>query len=165
VNSRVIDGLRVLIFFMLAGLLLAQVVVLPNEAALAARMHPEVAGLRWPLLTLAILGVGAVQVVLVLIMRLLTLVEDGKVFSPAAFGFVDGIIRAAVAGVAIAVMATVVLFAGGAGHPGPLLVLVATGMFAGGIALLMAVMRALLVRAVALDAETLALHAELEGVI
>jgi len=42
---------------------------------------------------------------------------------------------------------------------------VATGMFAGGIALLMAVMRALLVRAVALDAETLALHAELEGVI
>ena len=66
-------------------------VVLPNEAALAARMHPEVAGLRWPLLTLAILGVGAVQVVLVLIMRLLTLVEDGKVFSPAT----SGCIRAA----------------------------------------------------------------------
>ena len=164
-NSRVVDGLRVLIFLMLAGLLVAQVAILPSEAANAARIYPEVAGLRWPVLALAILGVGAVQVVLVLIMRLLTLVEDGKVFSRAAFGFVDGIIRTAVAGVAIAVVAGVVLVVGGAGHPGALLVLVAAGMLAAGVALLMAVMRALLVRAVELDAETAALHAELEEVI
>lgn len=164
-NRFVVNALRVVLALMFLGLLLGQVVIFPSLAADVASQVPEYAFLRWPVLVLVVLGLACVQVIVVAIGRLLAMAADGTVFSRAAFRDVGVVVWAALAGAGLAAIAFVVLGIAGALHPSAMLATVGAGLAALGVALLMAVMRALLVRAVQLDAETAALHAELEEVI
>ena len=141
--------LRVLLVLAFAALLGAQVAVLPTLLGQMAEESPDLAYLRWPLLTLAVLALLCVQVVIVCTWRLLTLVQDDRIFSEASMVWVDAIVWAIAA-------AEVLLLGGfcwslaGWGTPGLsaawLLVLVAGAV----VGLLVVVMRALLRQATTL---------------
>jgi len=153
-NRVVIVALRALVGVLMLGLLLIQVVILPVLAAEEAQSFPEVAFLRWPVLVLAILTVACVQVALVALWALLTLVEQGQVFSPAAFRHVDVIVAAAV--VASALVAGTwwyLTLVGGIQQLG--LTLMCFGLTCAGVALalLMVVMKALLRQATQLTSD------------
>jgi acyl-coenzyme A synthetase/AMP-(fatty) acid ligase len=113
--------------------------------------------LRWPATIISVFWVLCVQVVIVCTWQLLTLVDKDRIFSEAAFGWVNGILGAIAA--AWLVLLGVLLYVGfNADDPGlPLLLfLLATGVTV--LGLLMIVMRALLRQATTL-------RSDLEGVI
>jgi len=108
---------------------------------------------------LIVLGVLCLQVVAVSILRLLTLVRRGRVFSPAAFPHVDRII-AAVAGEAVVVFSVAVLGAvvnrltpGDELAPGLIGMICGVSLVVAGVALVIHVQRQLLVQATAMRAE------------
>ncbi|WP_425956902.1 DUF2975 domain-containing protein [Xylanimonas sp. McL0601] len=108
---------------------------------------------------MTLLGIGTLQVAMVCVWRLLTMVDRSTVFSRDAFRYVDAIAVAAAAATALA------LVAADAVQPGAMLAVMGAAVGGAGAALLVVVLRALLIRAVELDAETAALHAELDEVI
>jgi hypothetical protein len=141
--------LRVALVVLLLGTLLAQV-LLPVFASEEARIFPEVAYLAVPYSVAGILFFACVQVALVVVWRLLSLVEDGVIFTRRALRWVDVITAcAAVATVLSAGVLVHLLFVVGVGGPGVVLGLPAC--LAGGLAfvLLMVVMRGLLESAIA----------------
>ncbi|PZR55310.1 DUF2975 domain-containing protein [Xylanimonas oleitrophica] len=160
-----VNFLKVLLVVAMGGVLLVQLVVLPEQAAWMASQAPELAHLRYPVLTIAALGLVPAQVVVVCLWRLLTMVRDDTVFSPAAFRWVDVVIASGIVAAVVAAGLNVGLVAAGAGQPGVMLMLGFATAVGAGVALLVYVLRLLLQRAVALDAETTALHAELDGVV
>ncbi|MBB3083976.1 DUF2975 domain-containing protein [Geodermatophilus sabuli] len=148
-TSRVVGLLRVLLVLAFGALLAAQVAVLPVLLRQIAEESPELASLRWPVLALAVPALLCVQVVIACTWRLLTLVEDDRIFSAASMGWVNTIVGALAA-------AWVLLLGGfgwsvlGGGPPGlsaALLLVVVAGAVVG---LLMVVMRALLRQATTL---------------
>ncbi len=148
-TQRLVGVLRVLLAVAFLALVLAQVAVLPPTFGMWARESPEVADLRWPLLAVAVLEVLCVQVVIACTWRLLTMVEDGRIFSDAALVWVDSIL-AAMAAAWVLLLGTflVVLARGGlSGLPVALLLMLVAGAVLG---LLMVVMRALLRQATTL---------------
>ncbi|MBY6539629.1 DUF2975 domain-containing protein [Rhodococcus sp. BP-349] len=156
-ERRVVATLRVFLVGLFALLVLFQVMSLPGQFAHMARENPDSAYLRWPLTALTIFWVVCVQIVVIATWKLLTLVRRDRIFSDAAFVWVDAIVRAIVAaGVSLGVVFLVVGF--NADDPGPVLLLFLLCMIVGVAALLMTVMRALLRKATDL-------HTDLEGVI
>ncbi|MDQ1200065.1 DUF2975 domain-containing protein [Rhodococcus sp. SORGH_AS_0303] len=156
-ERRVVATLRVFLAGLFALLVLFQVMSLPGQFAHMARENPESAYLRWPLTALTIFWVVCVQIVVIATWKLLTLVRRDRIFSGAAFVWVDAIVRAIVAaGVSLGVVFLVVGFR--ADDPGPVLLLFLLCMIVSVAALLMMVMRALLRKASDL-------RADLEGVI
>jgi hypothetical protein len=141
--------LRVFLVVLFGVLLLFQVMSLPGQFAHMAQENPEMAYLRWPATVVSIFWVLCVQVVVVCTWKLLTLVEDDRIFSDAALAWVDGIVWAVGAGwvVLVGVLGYVGFNAEDPGLP-LLLFLMATGV--GVVGLLMVVMRALLRRATTL---------------
>ncbi len=92
-KSRVVVGLlRVLLAGALVVIFLLQLVVLPWLSEVMAEDLPGEAYMRWPILILAILGLGCVQVGIVCTLRLLGYMRRGQVFSARALRWVDGII-------------------------------------------------------------------------
>jgi len=150
-HSRTILALRAALAAVLAGALLTQGLVIPLLAAEAARENPEVASLRWPYTVLAIAVVVCVQVAIVCIWRLLGFVRSGTIFSPRAFVWVDRITWAVL--VAVAILTGMFLHLSAIHAMPPAVFLFLTGGIVCGLALalLMAVMRALLVRATQLE--------------
>ncbi|WP_031522258.1 DUF2975 domain-containing protein [Streptomyces sp. NRRL F-5123] len=114
---------------------------------------------------LTVLGVGAVQVVLVCVWRLVTMVRGGTVFSHAAFRYLDGIIGAIVAAALVWFAVTAVNAPGQRDDPGVTLVMGGIGVAVLGVALIVLVLRTLLTQAVARDLEAARMQAELDGVI
>lgn len=121
--------------------------------------------MRVPVLVIIVLGIMTIQVTLVCVWRLLTMVRRGTVFSHAAFRYVDVVIGAAVAAALLTFALAVVLAPGEAVPPGVVLLICGLAVVAGGIALVVLVLRMLLAQAVAGETEAKHLRAELDGVI
>ncbi|TFV62408.1 DUF2975 domain-containing protein [Geodermatophilus sp. DF01-2] len=93
-TRRVVGPLRILLALAFAALVLAQVVVLPGTWRERAGEFPNSAYWGWPTLTVAVLGLLCVQVVIVCTWKLLTLVEDDRIFSEASLAWVNAIVGA-----------------------------------------------------------------------
>lgn len=158
-NTLVIWLLRFAIVVLLLGSVLAQVIV-PVLASRSGEDVPEVAHLVIPYSVAAILFIGCAQVKLLALWRLLSLVKGGVIFTRHALRWVDVIIVAAsVATLLTAGVLFQMLFFFIPGGAGPVVLWLSAVIFAGVLfVLLMAVMRGLLVAAVA-D------RTELDGVI
>ncbi|WP_285103826.1 DUF2975 domain-containing protein [Promicromonospora sp. MEB111] len=160
--------LRLVIVLLFLGVALVQLVVLPELSAGVASSYPEAASLRVPTLAWSIAVLVPAQVVLVGIWRLLALVRRDAVFSPDAFRWVDLIVWASVGACVLALgllsWLTVRTLDFGM-QPGIGLALIGCAVLAGGIALLVVVLRGLLVKAVGWKGEAAALRIELDEVI
>ena len=148
-TRRVVVPLRILLALAFAALLLAQVLFLPALSGAMAEDSPELAYLRWPTLVVAVLGLGCVQVVIVCTWKLLTLVEDDRIFSAASMVWVDAIV-AAIATAWLLLLGTLVWSLVSVGLPGPPVVLLLLLVAGAVVGLLVVVMRALLQQATAL---------------
>ncbi|MFI6424298.1 DUF2975 domain-containing protein [Promicromonospora sp. NPDC050880] len=160
--------LRLVIVVLLLGTLLVQLVVLPELSAGVASAYPETARLRAPALVWSVAVLVPAQVVLVAIWRLLGLVGRDAVFSLGAFRWVDLMIWAAAGScvLALGLLGWLTVQTLGYGmQPGIGLTLTGCAVLAGGVALLVAVLRGLLVKAVGWKGEATALRAELDEVI
>ncbi|MFF3318776.1 DUF2975 domain-containing protein [Streptomyces sp. NPDC003035] len=160
-----VHALRAVLVVLLGGSLFVQTVMVPLLAADLDGLDPDYAYLRAPFLVIVVLGVMAVQVVLVCVWRLVTMVRRGTVFSPAAFRYVHVVIGAIVAAALLVFALGVVLAPGEAVAPGVVLLLGGLGVAILGVALIVLVLRMLLAQAVARDVEAARMRAELEEVI
>lgn len=148
-----VDLLSVLLIGSLLVILFLQLLGLPWLSGVMADDLPGEAHMRWPILALAILGLGCVQVGTFCTLRLLGFTRRGDVFSPRALRWVDGIVGAFLAGSLVCLTTIVYQFYTVTGPPLWILLLF-SGVVAGtGMALLMVVMRTLLVQATALQTE------------
>lgn len=155
----VVGALRVTLVVLFLGTVLTQVLFLPLMAADVVATFPEAAPLRPPTLALAITGVGTVQVAVVCVWRLVTMAARETIFSNRAFRVVDVLIGAACLATVLALAQLVLLVTAGAQTPGAVLAVLAALVAGVGVALVVVVLRALLARAVALDAEATVLRA------
>ncbi|WP_053205695.1 DUF2975 domain-containing protein [Jiangella muralis] len=156
-THRAVGPLRVLLVLLFAGLVVAQVAILPPTLASLADDEPDLAYLQWPALAFSVVELVCVQVVIVCTWRLLGMVRAGRIFSEAAFVWVNAIVATmAVAwGLLLAALVYVSVLVDGPGLP----VLLFGAVLAGGaLVLLVVVMRALLRQATTL-------RADLDGVI
>jgi hypothetical protein len=158
-------ALRIVLALVLVGSVFVQVVMVPLLASDLDELNADHAYLRTPLLVFAVVGIAAIQVVLVCVWRLLTMVRRGTVFSDAAFRYVDVVIGAVAATSLLTFTLGVVLAPGEAVAPGVVLLIGGAAVLVAGIALIVLVMRMLLAQAVARDAEAHHLQAELDEVI
>ena len=151
-TRRVVGPLRILLALAFAALLLAQVAFLPALSGAMAEDSPELAHLRWPTLVVAVLGLGCVQGVIVCTWKLLTLVEDDRIFSEASMTWVDAIVGA-IAAAEVLLLGTLVWSLVSVGLPGPPVVLLLLLVAGAVVGLLVVVMRALLQQATTLRAD------------
>lgn len=153
-KSRIaIELLRILLLGTLLVIVALQVIGLPWLSGIMAQDLPAEAHMRWPILVLAIIGLGCVQVGIVCVLRLLGFTRRGEVFSRAALRWVDGIIGAFLAA-SLVCLATIVYQSFTVGGPPVWMLLLLFGILAGiGMALLMMVMRTLLAQATTLRTE------------
>ncbi|MCY0960914.1 DUF2975 domain-containing protein [Streptomyces sp. H27-H5] len=158
-------ALRVVLVMLAASTVFVQAVMVPLFATDLEDLDAQYAHLRVPLLAVTVLGVVAVQVVLVCVWRLVTMVKRGTVFSHAAFRYVDVVIGAVVAAALLVFALGVVLAPGEAVPPGMVLLIGGAGVGVLGVALIVLVLRMLLAQAVARDVEAAHMQAELDEVI
>jgi len=150
-QPRITAALKALIVVLLALLLATQIVLIPGVAVLAAERNPELAYLAGPGIVGGIVLVTLIELVLVCVWRLLSLVRQDRIFSPGAFLYVD-IIMVTMAGSAVVIAgALVVLALGHAVNPSILLLGVVGVVIGIALALLVAVMRGLLRKALELE--------------
>jgi hypothetical protein len=164
-RKLLVPALRVMLAALLVGSVFVQTVMVALFAKDLEDLDPEYAYLRTPILTIIVLCLVAIQVVLVCTWRLLSMVRRGKVFSHAAFRYVDVIIGAIVAGALLIFAFGALLAPGEAVPPGFVLLVGGGGAATLGIALVVGVIRMLLAQAVARDVEASELQAELAEVI
>lgn len=111
------------------------------------------------------LGMGAAQVALVSVWRLVTMVRRGTVFSHAAFRYVDAVIGAIVAAALLWFAVTALNAPGQRDDPGVTVIMGGIGLAILGVALIVLLLRMLLAQAVARDIEATQMQAELDEVI
>lgn len=146
----VVNVLRFLLIGAVVVIGVVQAVFLPWLSGEMARSLPAEAYMRWPILALAILGLVCVQVAIVCTLRLLGFTRDGRVFTPAAFRWVDGLIAGFI-GASVVCLATIVYQSQTVAGP-PLWMLALAGGVLTGVALaqLTWTMRSLLAQAITL---------------
>ena len=148
-EHRAVAALRVFLVVLFGLLVLFQTMSLPGQFRYMAEQDPEHAYLRWPATAVTVFWVLCVQVVVVATWRLLTLVQRDRIFSTAAFAWVDLIVWAIVA--AGVVLVGALLYVGfNASDPGLPLLLFLMSVGVAVLGLLMVVMRALLHQATTL---------------
>ncbi|WP_436790912.1 DUF2975 domain-containing protein [Yinghuangia sp. YIM S10712] len=157
-----VRALRAVLVVLLAGSLFVQTVMV---ALLAVDLKGLDTGRRAGVLVITVLGIAAVQVVLVCVWRLVTMVRRGTVFSHAALRYVHVVIAAVVSAACLVFGLAVLLAPGEAVAPGVILLMGGVGLAVLGVALIVLVLRMLLAQAVARDIEAARLQAELEAVI
>ena len=164
-HRPIVLALRGVLVVLFAGAVFVQTFIVPLLAIDLRELDPDSAHLRMPFLVIVVLGMLAVEVVLVCVWRLVTMVSRGTVFSARAFRFVDVVIGAFVAAAALLFALAVFMAPGEAVAPGIVLLvcLASAGMV--GMALVVLVMRMLLAQAVARDEEAGQMQAELDAVI
>lgn len=151
-KHQAVGLLRILLALLFAGLVVAQVAILPGTLAYQAEQEPDLAYLRWPALGFGIVELLCVQVVIVCTWKLLGMVKADRIFSEAAFVWVDAIVWTMVTAWALlfAMFVLVTAIVAGPGLP----VLLFGMVLAGGVlVLLMLVMRALLRQATTLRSD------------
>jgi hypothetical protein len=126
-------GAKAIVGVILAVAVAGQALVIPWVAQETVAVYPEVA--------------------LVCLWRLLSLAGRSKVFQPGSFRLVDAIIGCCLALLALCAGAAVVLNLNHALNPGVGIALMAAGIAAAGLSLLLAVMRGLLKQATQLEAD------------
>ncbi|PWG59439.1 DUF2975 domain-containing protein [Bifidobacterium catulorum] len=140
--------LKTLLVLIEVGALACQVVLLPALAAECAASDPAHAYLRVPYLALSIAVIACFEVAVAAVWRLLTMTGAGAVFSRAAFRWVDAVIWCASLAAALTLALLVhAAFVAGVGPLGLLGALFASLLGETAVALLVAVMRGLLVKA------------------
>ena len=154
-------ALRIVIALALAGSLLVQVVLMP---LIWADLDEAPADLRLLFVVVVVLGLVTMQLSAICVWRLLTMVRRGSVFSRAAFRYVNVIIWSIVAA-SVLTFAVAVLLAPGDIAPGIVGLICGASLVIAGVALIVVVLRALLVQAVAREAEARQLRSELNEVI
>ncbi|MFJ1756924.1 DUF2975 domain-containing protein [Kitasatospora sp. NPDC088134] len=158
-----VRALRAVLVVVFTGTVLVQVLMLWT---LVSGSDPEDGTL--PLTAfrvITVLGLGAAQVVLGCVWRLVAMVRRGTVFSAAAFRYVNGIIGAVVVLALLWFVVTAVNAPGQREDPGVTVIMGGIGLAVLGVALIVAVLRALLAQAVARDVEAAQLRGELDEVI
>lgn len=167
-GTYAVRALRVVLALAFAGSLVVQLLLLP---LLWADLTDVPTGVRIALVVILFLGVLTLQVVGVCIWRLLTMVREGTVFSPAAFRYVDVVIgaiaTASVLTFGVAVVAAYVnrTTPGDEVAPGVVALICGAALVVAGVALVVYVMRTLLVQAVETADQARHLRAELDEVI
>lgn len=146
-------ALRVVLGLGLAGLLFVQLVMVPLLATDLGEAGPDILRVRAAMLVIVVLGLLAVQVILLCVWRLLSLVRRGTVFVPAAFKFVDIIIAAIAAAALLTFVMGAVLAPGEAVAPGVVLLLGGLGLLICAVALIVVVLRTLLAQAMGMRQE------------
>lgn len=144
-----VAALRVFLVVLFGILVVFQTLSMPGQFRYMAEESPQDAHLRWPLTAVAVFMIACMQVVIVATWKLLTRVQDDRIFSEPSLRWVDAIVWAVAA--AWTVLLGVFLYVGfHADDPGApmLLSLLLTGVTV--LGLLMVVMRALLRRATVL---------------
>ncbi len=151
-SPRSVVPLRVLLVVAFAVLTFAQLRAVPAIYDDWVRDAPEAAVPRWPMLVVALLLLGTVQVLVVCMWRLLTMVAGHRIFSQASSAWVDAVVGVLAAACALVLAGFVhaLLLAEGATLPVVLLLL---EIVAAVVCLLMVVMRALLRQAASLQSE------------
>ncbi|WP_441248732.1 DUF2975 domain-containing protein [Kitasatospora sp. McL0602] len=158
-----VRALRAVLAVVLTGTVLVQALMVWT---LASGSDPENgAPLLTPMRVITILGLGAVQVALVCVWRLVTMVRRGTVFSHAAFRYVDGIIGAIVAVALLWFTVTAMNAPGQRDDPGVTGIMAGIGLAILGVALIVLVLRMLLTQALARDVEATQMQVELNDVI
>jgi hypothetical protein len=157
IERRSVILLKVVMAALFLVLLVFQFLSFPGQFAYNAQQHPDQAYLRWPLTFLAGFCILCAEVVVVSIWQLLGLVQSDRIFSNAAFKWVDAIIWAIGGGWAVLVAGTAWVLSQ-ADDPGVPMVLIFLSLSVTVVGLLMVVMRALLRQATVL-------RNDLEGVI
>ncbi len=148
-ERRAIAALKLFLVALFAILVVFQTVSLPGQFAYMAEESPDLAHLRWPLTAVSVFWVLCVQAVIVSTWKLLSLVENDRIFSDASFAWVNAIVAAIAA--AWVVLLGVFLYVGfRASDPGLPLLLFLMLVAVAVLGLLMVVMRALLRRATSL---------------
>ncbi|MGW7265167.1 DUF2975 domain-containing protein [Streptomyces sp. NPDC054842] len=160
-----VRALRAVLVVLMAGSVFVQAVMVPLLAADLRGVDEDLDFPRVPFLVITVLGIVAVQVVLVCVWRLVTMVRRGTVFSDGAFRHVDVVLGAVVAAALLVFLLGVVLAPGEAVAPGVVLLLGGVGVAVLGVALIVLVLRTLLAQAVARDMEAARMRAELDEVI
>lgn len=141
---RVVTLLRVLLVLAFAALLVLQTLSLPGQFRHMAEQSPDLAYLRWPLVTISVLELLCVQLVIVCTWRLLTMVDEDRIFTERSLVWVDAILWA-IAGAWVLLLAVSVYFVVAVADDPGLPVLLVVILLAGAVlGLLMVVMRALL---------------------
>jgi hypothetical protein len=141
--------LRFLLVALFGALVMFQAVILPGSFGYMAEESPEHAHLKWPLLAVSILGLLCAQVVIVCTWRLLTMVEDDRIFTEQSEVWANAIVVAI--GAAWVLLAGLFLYVtpqlNDPGYPVLMMMMLLSGA---GFGFLMIVMRALLRRATVL---------------
>jgi hypothetical protein len=151
-QHRIVVALRLALVALFGILVVFQTLSLPGQWAHMADESPQDARLRWPLTAISVFLVLCVQVVIVATWRLLRMVDQDRIFTDAAMGWVNAIIGAMAA--AWSVLLGVFVYVGAhADDPGAPMVLLLMLIGLSVIGLLMIVMRALLLQATALRAD------------
>lgn len=146
----VVAALRTVLALGLAGSLFVQAVMVP---LLFLDLEDASTPVRVQVVAIVLLGIVAVQVVMVCTWRLLTLVGRDEVFSPRSFRYVDTISGAVVAAALLLFWLGAVAAPGEDVAPGVVLLVGGAGGLVLGAALVVRVMRALLVQAVGMRDE------------
>jgi hypothetical protein len=150
-GKMTVRALRAVLTVVLTGTVFVQVLMVWT---LVSGNDPEDGSIPLtPLRVITILGVGAAQVALVCVWRLVTMVRGGTVFSHAAFRYVDGIIGAIVAAALVWFAVTAVNAPGQRDDPGVILIMGGIGVAILGVALIVLVLRTLLAQAARMRAE------------
>ncbi len=150
-QPRVTLVLKALIVVMIGLVLVAQIGMVPAVAAVTAAQNPDLAFLRVPGIIGAVVFLAFVQIVLLCIWKLLSLVRADEIFSRRAFRYVDMIIGVMIAAAALILAALVVIYSAKAVNPGILLLGVLGIVVGVALALLVAVLRGLLRKALQLE--------------
>lgn len=148
-ERKAVAPLRGFLVLLFALLVMLQTLSMPGQWRHMAEENPEDAYLRWPLTVVSVFLIGCAQVVIVATWKLLTRVQQDRIFSASSLVWVDAIVYAA--GAAWLVLAALLVWVGfQADDPGApvLLLLIQLGVAVFG--LLMVVMRALLRQATTL---------------
>ena len=163
VGKLTVWALRAVLVVMLAG----TVFVLAGMVwALVSGSDPEDGSLTLTAFrVMTILGMVSVQVALVCVLRLVTMVRRGTVFSHAAFRYVDVVIGAIVSAALVWFAVTGINAPDQRDDPGVTLIMGGVGVAILGVALIVLVLRMLLAQAVARDVEATQMRAELDAVI
>ncbi|MET3960114.1 Flp pilus assembly protein TadB [Marmoricola sp. OAE513] len=152
IERRAVPPLRLCLVVLFAILVVFQTMSLPGQFRHMAATEPDMAGWRWPLTALAVFCVLCAQVVVVATWKLLGLVREDRIFSEAAFVWVDAIVAAAGAG--WLVLAGTFLWVGfHADDPGVPMLLFLLTVAGAVVVLVIVVMRALLRQAAALRSD------------
>ena len=148
-EHRAVGPLRVFLVVLFGILVVFQTVSLPGQFAYLAKESPEDAYLRWPLTAVTVFWVLCIQVVIVATWKLLTLVQNDRIFTEAALVWVDLIVWA-IGAAWVVLLGVFGYFGFRADDPGLPLLLFLLVMGVSVLGLLMVVMRALLQKATAL---------------